>query len=469
MAKDYLKHYGVKKSRWSAEARNRYDAELRRKYGDNRDQASQNQRQQLHNRQRNPSGNTTAVQRRGAAHIPRNLVKTDTSSSYVTSRRLSKQLASRATRARQGGQVARVDANGSTVGANQKLNYNYAARKAAAKNNARFMSGRVPRVDTNGSTVGAGKKLNNVSAFELKKREAIGKFKSLFKINNKGKGRGDGSKHTDVRDEGKKAFERHKREAEKAYATQKAKERAYGAGQATSIILKRTLGKKSVSIDKNGKVYKLTPSTVTNAPRTRNDTGYTSRAISKNSKGIKDIVSNWWGSKLWKGIKQIHTRRKATKDYNKNLRELFKETDKSMFEKLKSSSRKRNDSGKTTTVYKRGPANTKEKRKLTARQEHDIRQKVLAYNHEKKTGSSSSYEDRWNQEAGKILKKKMADAKNERDYRIWQNIANGSHPAANVPGSGIDTDQSGGQHFTEKKRSKTNNKSSVKERRKHRR
>lgn len=274
MAKDYIKHYGVKKSQWSAEARNRYDAELRRKYGDSQAQAAQNQRQQNHIRQRNSSGNTMVVQRRGAAHIPRNLVKTDTSSPYVTSRHLSKQLASRATRVRQGGQVARVDVNGSTVGANQKMNYNYAVRKAAAKYNARFMSSRAPRVDVNGSTVGAGKKLNNVSESELKKREGLGKFKGLFKMRST-KGHSDGSKHTKpssnndggtgvksglpkagfifkrpqarsigkaaynsakkeahkvkkandaAQKEAQKAFERHKKEAEKSYAKeQKAK------------------------------------------------------------------------------------------------------------------------------------------------------------------------------------------------------------------------------------------------------
>ena len=146
MSNDYLKHYGVPKSQWSAQARSKYDAEHRRKYGTGEPVTPQgtSPNNHLHSRRRNDSGKTVSLLGRDEVQRskkPKNLVRTDTSSNFVTTRKLTKGEVNRSTKARLSGQAQKVDISSPVVGANTRMNGN----KVKGASNARNAGGSMKR------------------------------------------------------------------------------------------------------------------------------------------------------------------------------------------------------------------------------------------------------------------------------------------------------------------------------------
>ena len=256
MANDYLKHYGVKKSQWSPQARARYDAEHRRKYGTGEPVTPQgtSPNNHLHSRKRNDSGKTVSLLGRDeirSSKKPKNLVRTNTSSNFVTTRKLTKGEVNRAPKSRLNGQIQKVDISSPVVGANTRMNGN----KVKGASNARNAGGSMKREPTRsksalgnrqdvplarptsssggkGKPTSGSKHIGNGVAqqpqstgaslpkagFIFKRPQARTVGKALYNATKKEAHKV--KKRNDNQKEAQDAFERHKREAEKAYEKQ---------------------------------------------------------------------------------------------------------------------------------------------------------------------------------------------------------------------------------------------------------
>lgn len=199
--------------------------------------------------------------------------------------------------------------------------------------------------------------------------------------------------------------------AEEVIRNRRYKTATSGQSGAAANIIKRQPGAKQVAANKNGKVYKLPKSATVSTMPNRTD------ASKQNTRNIID------------DFKEIYDEAKKKsnnkKEYNKAIREIRKEYKEAMIDRLHNSSRKRNDSGKTTTVEKRG--NGLGGKSLSGRQELAVRQAVLEYNRQKKGGLTAADKAR-SHAFGKIINKKIANAKTEREYHILQDIKDGHDP-----------------------------------------
>lgn len=256
MAKNYLIHYGVPKSQWSAQARSKYDAEHRRKYGTGEPVTPQgtSPNNHLHSRRRNDSGKTVSLLGRDEirrSKKPKNLVRTNTSSNFVTTRKLTKGEVNRATKARLSGQIQKVDTSSSVVGANTRMNGN----KVNGTSNARNVGGSMKREPTRSKSAlgnrqnvplarptnssggkgkptagskhignGVAQRPQSTSAslpkagFIFKRPQARTVGKTLYNATKKEAHKV--KKQNDNQKEAQDAFERHKKEAEASYAKQ---------------------------------------------------------------------------------------------------------------------------------------------------------------------------------------------------------------------------------------------------------
>lgn len=205
--------------------------------------------------------------------------------------------------------------------------------------------------------------------------------------------------------------DRQNKYAEEILKNRKFKTSTAGQSVGSANIIKRQPGAKQVAVNKNGKVYALPKSaTVSTIPNRTDASKQNTRNIIDDFKEIYDEAKKKSNNK---------------KEYNKAIREIRKEYKKALVDRLHNSSRKRNDSGKTTTVEKRGDGLGE--KSISGRQELAIRQAVLEYNRQKKGGLTAADKSR-SYALGKIINKKIANAKTEREYHILQDIKDGLDP-----------------------------------------
>lgn len=199
--------------------------------------------------------------------------------------------------------------------------------------------------------------------------------------------------------------------AEEVIRNRKFKTGTSGQSVGSANIIKRQPGAKQVAVNKNGKVYKLPKAAPVNTMPNRTD-------VSKQN--TRNIIDDF---------KEIYdeAKRKSNnkKEYNKAINEIRKEYKEAMVDRLHNSSRKRNDSGKTTMVEKRGDGLGE--KSLSGRQELAVRKAVLEYNRQKKGGLTAVDKTR-SYALGKIINKKIANAKTAREYHILQDIKDGLDP-----------------------------------------
>lgn len=353
MHNNYLKHYGIKKSKWSPQARAKYDARNRQLYGDEDNQNSERKAQSI--RGKPPATN----------YKP--------------------QVAPKA---------------GSNIGIGKKDPIDRRLKESKTWNSL------------------TPEQKKRAMAINDAAKRANKQYTSYFGVFSSAPGKFLAKRNRKKRD-GTATLLKYAEEVKKADDAKSARE----SKQATSSgpnnsgfganIIKRTPGAKQVSLDKNGKVYKLEPTNPTMSIGNRTDMNVQSNPTKGSP--IIDIIGA--GYRWWKG-----------RDYRKAKKEINKEYQSAVIKNLQGSSRKRNDSGKTTEVKRSdAPAKTVHGKKVgSLRTEYNIRQAIKQANHESDPYHLHPYQqiraDIWQN----IMDKKIANAKTDKEYFMYKDIESGA-------------------------------------------